>query len=80
MRTQNQSNNLILDGLSGAEGGLVHLRHDEGNAHTCDPQTLGNRLTGTDDVGVDELDRNGRSLNRPVPLERCSKSGCVMGR
>ena len=45
-----------------------------------DPQTPGDRLIGPERVGVDELDVNGRSLNRPVPLKRCSKSGCVTGR
>lgn len=30
-------------------------------------------------AGVDELDVNGRSLNRPVLRVECSKSGCVTG-
>lgn len=33
----------------------------------CDPQALGDRLIGSDDAGVDKLDRNGRPHNRPVP-------------
>ncbi len=33
---------------------------------TCDLQALGSGLIGSDDAGVYELDRNGRSLNRPV--------------
>jgi len=53
--------------------------HDEGNVDNYDPQVLGDRLIGPDDTGVDELDRNGRSLNHPVPYQRCSKSGCVTG-
>ena len=44
-------------------------KHDEGNADTCDLQALGSGLIGSDDAGVDELDRNGRSLNRPVLLQ-----------
>ena len=49
------------------------------------PERLGDRLTGPDAVGVDELDVNGRSLNRPVPDQgpprsECSKSGCATGR
>ena len=51
-------------------------KHDEGNADTCVPRELGHRLIGSEVAGVDELDVNGRSLNRPV-LEECSKSGCV---
>ena len=47
-------------------GRLVCPKHDEGNAHTCDPLALGHRLIGAEVAGVDELDRNGRSLNRPV--------------
>ena len=34
-----------------------------------DPQALGDRLTGPDGAGVEELNIKGRSLNRPF-LER----------
>jgi len=53
--------------LSKADGADTLPKHDEGNVDTCDPQALGHRLLGAENAGVDELDRNGRSLNRPVP-------------
>jgi hypothetical protein len=58
---------------------MSFIGYDEGNVDNYAPRVLGDRLIGPDDTGVDELDRNGRSLNHPVPSERCSKSGCVTG-
>jgi hypothetical protein len=40
-----------------------------------DPQARGDRLIGPDCVGVDELDVNGRSLNRPVPVKGVPNQG-----
>ena len=40
------------------------------------PERLGDRLTGPDAVGVDELDVNGRSLNRPVPIREFQVRVC----
>ena len=41
-----------------------------------DPRALGDRLTGPKSVGVDELDVNGRSLNRPVPIREFQVRVC----
>jgi len=46
-------------------------------ATTSDPRTTQMLPDGAEIVGVDELDVNGRSLNRPVPIKGCSKSGCA---
>jgi hypothetical protein len=53
-------------------GWLNRLKHDGGSVDTYIPRALGHRLIGADDAGVEELDVNGRSLNRPVPLQEGS--------
>jgi hypothetical protein len=46
---------------------------------TYDPRALGDCLIGSDDAGVAELDRNGRSLNRPVLDESVPNQGVQWG-